>query len=42
MNYNDEIVEIIDLGESGEMVDIEVSGNHLFFANDILTKNSIG
>jgi len=42
IEFNDEIIEIIDLGEEGEMIDIEVSGDHLFFANDILTKNSMG
>lgn len=35
----DEIIEIISLGEE-ITYDIEVSGNHLFFANDILTHNS--
>jgi len=33
------IVKIEELDER-EMVDIEVSGNHLFYANDILTHNS--
>ena len=34
--------EIINIEEVGEMdmIDIEVSGNHLFYANDILTHNS--
>ena len=35
----DEIVEIIELDEE-ETMDIEVDGNHLFFANDILVHNS--
>jgi len=38
----DEIVEIIETDEYIEMIDIEVSGNHLFFGNDILTHNSMG
>ena len=34
--------EIISIEEANEidMIDIEVSGNHLFYANDILTHNS--
>jgi hypothetical protein len=35
----DKIVEICDLGEM-DSVDIEVSGNHYFYANGILTHNS--
>lgn len=35
----DEIVSIEEIGEH-ESIDIEVSGNHLFFANNILTHNS--
>jgi len=35
----DEIVSIECIGNM-EMLDIEVSGNHLFYANDILTHNS--
>jgi hypothetical protein len=35
----DEILEIIAIGEI-ETLDISVSGNNLFFANDILTHNS--
>lgn len=35
----DEIVEIVELDEE-ETLDIEVTGNNLFFANDILTHNS--
>ena len=34
-----EIVSIEEIGEMN-MIDIEVSGNHLFYANDILTHNS--
>lgn len=41
IEFNDEIVEIEYIGEN-ECMDIEVSDNHLFYANDILTKNSIG
>jgi len=41
IHYNDEIVSIKRVGE-GEMVDIEVDGDHLFYANNILTKNSLG
>jgi hypothetical protein len=35
----DEVIEIVELDEE-ETMDIEVSGNRLFFANDILTHNS--
>ena len=35
----DEIVDICEVGEI-ESIDIEVSGNHYFYANDILTHNS--
>jgi hypothetical protein len=35
----DEIVEITEL-DFEETVDIETDGNHLFFANDLLTHNS--
>jgi hypothetical protein len=38
----DEIMEIIETNEYINMIDIEVSGNNLFFANEILTHNSIG
>ena len=41
INYNDEIVEIEYLGER-ETIDISVTGDSLFYCNDILTKNSIG
>ena len=34
-----EVVSIEEIGEM-DMIDIEVSGNHLFYANDILTHNS--
>ena len=34
-----EIVGIEEIGEM-DMIDIEVTGNHLFYANDILTHNS--
>ena len=37
MNYEIESIEEI---EDVEMVDIQVSGNHLFYANGILTHNS--
>ena len=35
----DEIVSIEKIG-IGDLIDIEVTGNHLFFANGILTHNS--
>lgn len=35
----DEIVSIKKIGKK-QTIDIEVSGDHLFFANDILTHNS--
>jgi hypothetical protein len=35
----DMIVEIIEMNEM-DAIDIEVSGNHYFFANEILTHNS--
>jgi len=41
INYNDEIVEIEDIGEL-ETIDISVSGDNLFYCNNILTKNSFG
>lgn len=41
MDFSDEIIEIEELGDM-EMIDIEVSGNHLFYANGILVKNSMG
>ena len=36
----DEIISIVEIEEEEETIDIEVSGNHLFYANDILTHNS--
>lgn len=39
INFNDEILEIEYIGEI-ESMDINVSGNHLFYANDVLTHNS--
>ena len=39
MIFNDEIIEIIEIEEE-ELIDIEVNGNHLFYANGILTHNS--
>jgi hypothetical protein len=41
INFNDEIIEIEELDER-ELIDISVSGDNLFYANDILTKNSFG
>lgn len=41
IDYNDEIVSIEDVGEK-ETIDISVSGDNLFFCNNILTKNSFG
>lgn len=41
LDYNDEIVTIEDVGQK-ETIDISVSGDNLFFCNDILTKNSFG
>jgi hypothetical protein len=41
MEFNDEIESIEFIGEM-ECLDIEVSDDHLFYANNILTKNSIG
>ena len=41
IDYNDEIVEIIDVGDN-ETIDISVSGDNLFYCNGILTKNSFG
>lgn len=41
LDYNDEIVSIEDVGEI-ETTDISVSGDNLFYCNDILTKNSFG
>ena len=41
IDYNDEIVGIEEIGDM-ETVDISVTGDQLFYCNDILTKNSIG
>lgn len=41
MNFNDEIVSIEILNEE-EMIDIEVSEDHLFYGDGILISNSIG
>lgn len=41
IEFNDEIVEIEELNER-ELMDIQVSGDNLFYANGLLTKNSIG
>lgn len=41
IDYNDEIVSIEDVGIL-ETIDISVSGDSLFYCNDILTKNSFG
>ena len=41
INYNDEIVEIEDIGEL-ETIDVSVSGDNLFYCNNVLTKNSFG
>lgn len=38
--FNDEIISIQQLEEQVETVDIMTDGNHLFFANGILTHNS--
>jgi hypothetical protein len=41
LDYNDEIVSIEEVGEK-ETIDISVTGDNLFYCNDILTKNSFG
>jgi hypothetical protein len=41
IDYNDEIVDIKDVGVM-DTIDISVSGDNLFYCNDILTKNSFG
>lgn len=41
VDFNDEIESIEYIGEN-ECIDIEVSGNHYFYANDVLVKNSLG
>lgn len=39
-NFDDEIISIEQLQEQIQTVDITTDGNHLFFANGILTHNS--
>src|SRR5574344_1289208 len=39
VDFNDEVVEIEEIGEE-ETIDFNISGNHLFYANGILTHNS--
>ncbi len=41
MNFNDEIVSI-EILDDEEMIDIEVSDDHLFYGDGILVSNSIG
>jgi hypothetical protein len=41
MNFNDEIVSI-EILDDEEMIDIEVSDDHLFHGDGILVSNSIG
>ena len=41
IDYNDEIVSIESVGKK-ETIDISVSGDNLFYCNNILTKNSFG
>jgi hypothetical protein len=41
IKYDDEIVSIEEVGEM-ETVDISVTGDELFYCNDVLTKNSMG
>lgn len=41
LNFNDEIVEIEEVGDR-ETIDISVTGDHLFYCNGVLTKNSFG
>ncbi len=41
-NFDDKIIEIIDMDNEDLLIDIEVDHDHFFYANDILTKNSIG
>lgn len=41
IDYNDEIISIEDIGDC-ETIDISVTGDSLFYCNNILTKNSIG
>lgn len=41
IDYNDEIISIEPVGDK-ETIDITVTGDNLFYCNDILTKNSHG
>lgn len=41
MKLKDKIVSITEIGD-GELLDIEVSNNNLFYANGLLTHNSMG
>jgi len=41
LDYDDEIIKIEEVGLL-ETIDISVSGDNLFYCNDILTKNSFG
>lgn len=41
IDFNDEIISIENLGDR-ELIDITVTRDNLFYANDILTKNSMG
>lgn len=41
LTYNDKITSIVPMGTL-ETIDISVSGDNLFYCNDILTKNSFG
>lgn len=41
IDFNDEIVSIESVGDR-ETIDISVTGDNLFYCNDILTKNSFG
>lgn len=41
INFEDEIISIEDIGDM-DTVDISVSGDNLFYCNNILTKNSFG
>ena len=41
LDFNDEIISIEHVGEL-ETIDIGVTGDNLFYCNNILTKNSIG
>ena len=41
INFEDEIIAIEDVGDM-DTIDISVSGDNLFYCNNILTKNSFG